>query len=55
MAFTHKEMFTCFAELLLSGTVLILTSLNNKTKVNKVAVAAPPLWLSLGNTSGSCF
>lgn len=33
-------MFTCFAELLLSGTVLILTSLHSKTKANQVAVAA---------------
>lgn len=55
MGFTCQKMFSCFAELFLSGTVLILTSLNNKSKANKVAVAAPPLWLSLGNISGSCF
>lgn len=40
MEFTYKKMFTCFAELFLSGPVLILTSLNSKTKANKAAVAA---------------
>lgn len=35
MQLIYKKMFTCTAELFLSGIVLILTSLNNKTKAKK--------------------
>lgn len=39
MEFTYKTKLVCFAELFILGTVLILVSLKNKSKANKVVVA----------------